>query len=82
MAKRLFASDCTGWETRFYQPAAPFVMTGFPFRIQQRRQSARISAYEKEIIHARLFIHIDRFCAHETAFLICDLKPFLFLHFA
>lgn len=21
---------CTGWETRFYQPAVPFVMTGFP----------------------------------------------------
>lgn len=30
MAKRLFASDCAGWETRFYQPAVPFVMTGFP----------------------------------------------------
>lgn len=21
---------CTGWETRFYQSAVPFVMTGFP----------------------------------------------------
>ena len=42
----------------------------------------RVSAYDKEIIHARLFIHIDRFCAHETAFLIHDLEAFLFLHFA
>ena len=29
-----------------------------------------------------LFIHIDRFCAHETAFLIHDLEAFLFLHLA
>ena len=28
--KAPFAPDCTGWETRFYQPAVPFVTTGFP----------------------------------------------------